>query len=264
MALRLTTYFIFTILSFNSYAQISIIDNNIYLSGNKIDSPLHPNIVGSNLFAYEDMVVISNSYTASSTTKTEVNYFFNSLTEKLQRVEWINYSTAYDRYYGYVINFSNGEKILNIDDDYIDRLESEFGFKDYSFKKKKEKLILMIDFLDGKLNFETYDNKSAVIVNYNIDYNGGINNRYEVCEFTDLRTSSMACKQIGFVNSKSILYSKSDVKYKSKMYLVKDDQVAILNEQADKQGQKWYFINYKGKKDVNMWIKAEDVDLKEK
>ncbi|MDG2952950.1 hypothetical protein [Exercitatus varius] len=49
----------------------------------------------------------------------------------------------------------------------------------------------------------------------------------------------------------------------SKMYLIKGDKVTILNEKTDDSGQKWYFINYKGKKDINMWIKAEAVDIKE-
>jgi len=47
----------------------------------------------------------------------------------------------------------------------------------------------------------------------------------------------------------------------TKMYLVKGDKITILDEQTDSSGQKWYFINYKGKKDLNMWIKAEAVDL---
>ncbi len=47
-----------------------------------------------------------------------------------------------------------------------------------------------------------------------------------------------------------------------KIYLVKGDKVIILKEQKGNKGRKWYFINYKGKKDINMWIKAESVDLK--
>ena len=47
----------------------------------------------------------------------------------------------------------------------------------------------------------------------------------------------------------------------TKMYLVKGDKVTLLDEKTDDSNQKWYFINYKGKKDLNMWIKAEAVDL---
>ncbi|WP_386695032.1 hypothetical protein [Lonepinella sp. MS14435] len=46
---------------------------------------------------------------------------------------------------------------------------------------------------------------------------------------------------------------------KSKLYLIQGDKVKILASVGD-----WYFINYKGKKDINMWIKAEAVDFNEK
>ncbi|WGE53772.1 hypothetical protein [Actinobacillus equuli] len=64
---------------------------------------------------------------------------------------------------------------------------------------------------------------------------------------------------MGNIIDKSHLYSPIDKK--SNMYLIKGDTVHILNESVDKNNQKWYFINYKGKKDINMWIKAEVVDI---
>ncbi|WGE43074.1 hypothetical protein [Actinobacillus equuli] len=64
---------------------------------------------------------------------------------------------------------------------------------------------------------------------------------------------------MGTIIDKSHLYSPIDKK--SNMYLIKGDKVHILNESVDKNNQKWYFINYKGKKDINMWIKAEVVDI---
>ncbi|MDG2961355.1 hypothetical protein P7L91_10980 [Bisgaard Taxon 10/6] len=63
------------------------------------------------------------------------------------------------------------------------------------------------------------------------------------------------------INHKSPLYIKPN--QKTKMYLIKGDEITILDEKTDDSGQKWYFINYKGKKDINMWIKAEAVDIKE-
>ena len=47
----------------------------------------------------------------------------------------------------------------------------------------------------------------------------------------------------------------------TKMYLIKGDKVTILDEKTDDSREKWFFINYKGKKELNMWIKAEAVDL---
>ncbi len=64
------------------------------------------------------------------------------------------------------------------------------------------------------------------------------------------------------VNTKVYLNKKPNVATAS--YLIKGDKVTILDEQTDNTNQRWYFINYKGKKDINMWIKAEDVDLKDK
>ncbi|WGE74254.1 hypothetical protein NYR80_04450 [Actinobacillus equuli subsp. haemolyticus] len=64
----------------------------------------------------------------------------------------------------------------------------------------------------------------------------------------------------GLINNKSYLYNDNFIM--TNMYLVKGDKVNLLNQWIDSKGQKWYFINYKGKKDINMWIKAEAVDLK--
>ncbi len=63
------------------------------------------------------------------------------------------------------------------------------------------------------------------------------------------------------LSEKIFLYSKPGQITKS--YLVKGDQVTILDEKEINNSY-WYFINYKGKKDINMWIKAEAVDFSEK
>lgn len=263
MAFKLIISLFFIALSTISFAEISIINNDIYISGKKLESDLHPDIVGSNLFINKNTIQISNSYNAASDLKTEVNYFFNALDEKLKRVEWIAYSTEYERYYGYTINFPNGKKISDINNDYIDNLEAKFGFEDYFFERKNNKIILKLKLQDGKeLSLETYDKETSIIINYNITSDGEINKKYELCKFEDLKTSNIACKQLGFINSKTFLYSEPSSKHQSNMYLIKNDQVILLEEKTD-NNQKWYFINYKGKKDINMWIKAEAVDLKE-
>ncbi|MDG2959675.1 hypothetical protein P7L91_02285 [Bisgaard Taxon 10/6] len=58
-------------------------------------------------------------------------------------------------------------------------------------------------------------------------------------------------------------YLYNEPSKRTNMYLIKGDKVIILDKKTDNSGQKWYFINYKGKKDINMWIKAEAVDIKE-
>ncbi len=64
------------------------------------------------------------------------------------------------------------------------------------------------------------------------------------------------------IKAKSYLYENAAKKHRTKMYLIKGDKVNILDEKTDDSGQKWYYINYKGKKDLNMWIKGEAVDTK--
>lgn len=61
------------------------------------------------------------------------------------------------------------------------------------------------------------------------------------------------------VNSKSYLNKKPNIS--TNIYLIKGDKVDILDQHIDEDEQKWYFINYKGKKDIKMWIKAEAVDI---
>ena len=58
---------------------------------------------------------------------------------------------------------------------------------------------------------------------------------------------------------KSYLYDLN--RKKTGIYLIKGDRVKIIKTALDSDGTKWYFINYKGKKEINMWIKANSVDL---
>ena len=61
---------------------------------------------------------------------------------------------------------------------------------------------------------------------------------------------------------KAYLYSKPMISAKTKMYLIKKDKVVFFAEEKDEHGQKWLLVNFKGKKDLYMWIKTEAVDLK--
>lgn len=65
-----------------------------------------------------------------------------------------------------------------------------------------------------------------------------------------------------YKNNKSLVVKRKTYLHKTpnsktRMYLIKGDKVTLLDEQTDNSGQKWYFIYYKGKKKLNMWIKAE-------
>ena len=79
------------------------------------------------------------------------------------------------------------------------------------------------------------------------------------CGYCDRTISN--CDRFNIFNVKLKSFLHSTLKQPTKMYLIKGDKVTILDEETDNSGQKWYFINYKGKKELNMWIKAEAVDL---
>lgn len=60
------------------------------------------------------------------------------------------------------------------------------------------------------------------------------------------------------IRRKAHLYTSSF--RKTKMYLIAGDVVTLLKQKTDNQGQQWVFINYKGKKPLTMWLKADAVD----
>jgi len=58
---------------------------------------------------------------------------------------------------------------------------------------------------------------------------------------------------------KSYLYQAPSNDFRSKMYLIKGDKVTLLSEKIDQSQQKWFFVNYKGKKELNVWVKSEAI-----
>ncbi|MBN6067229.1 hypothetical protein HYE54_00085 [Aggregatibacter actinomycetemcomitans] len=77
---------------------------------------------------------------------------------------------------------------------------------------------------------------------------------------SDVKISMLDFNSLGTINKdKQYLYSFPNSI--TRMYLVKGDKVRVLKGEKDKKGDTWYFINYKGKKEINMWIKADSIDL---
>ena len=96
------------------------------------------------------------------------------------------------------------------------------------------------------------------------------NNKVAFSGFYDDEHKLLFCDKsisypLRYLFSSKVIYKKSylfsNISNPTKMYLIKGDKVTLLDEKTDDSDQKWYFINYKGKKDLNMWIKAEAVDL---
>ena len=126
-----------------AFSEYYVKDNNIYNDGNKVKTILINDELGSVLLDNKDVIVISNSYNASST-KTELSYIFSKLNGNILKIEQVNYSPEYDRYYGYFLNFPNSINVEDINEKFIDGLESRYGFKDYVFFNKNDNLVLNI------------------------------------------------------------------------------------------------------------------------
>lgn len=234
-----------------AFSEYYVKDNNIYNDGNKVKTILINDELGSVLLDNKDVIVISNSYNASST-KTELNYIFSKLNGNILKMEQVNYSPEYDRYYGYFLNFPNGINVEGINEEFIDGLEFRYGFKDYTFFNKNDHLILNIKEHDKNIFFSTY-NKSILIINYDISSDGRLlSEKYMKCEYLNESINSSSCKEIGFVNKRSYLYTSPNSI--SKMYLIKGDQV-IINDVKSLKNEKWYLINYKGKKKLTCGLK---------
>ena len=241
-----------------AFSEYYVKDNKMYNDGNKVKTILINDELGSVLLDNKDVIVISNSYNASST-KTELSYIFSKLNGNILKIERINYSPECDRYYGYFLNFHNSINVEDINEIFIDSFESRYGFKDYVFFNKNDNLVLNINGHDKNIFFSTYDDKSILIINYDISSDGGVlSEKYMKCEYLNESINTSSCKDIGFVNKRSYLYTSPNSI--SKMYLIKGDQV-IINDVRSLKNEKWYLINYKGKKEINMWIKADSVDL---
>ncbi|EIF40716.1 hypothetical protein [Haemophilus parainfluenzae] len=90
-------------------------------------------------------------------------------------------------------------------------------------------------------------NKNILFENLCSNFDGGVNFSFPCSENSH--------KIIG----KSYLYKFPGTE--SRLYLVKGDLINIIDKFIDNKKQSWYFINYKGKKEINMWIKADSVDL---
>lgn len=72
------------------------------------------------------------------------------------------------------------------------------------------------------------------------------------CEYLNESINTSSCKEIGFINKRSYLYTSPNSI--SKMYLIKGDQV-IINDVKSLKNEKWYLINYKGKKKSTCGLK---------
>lgn len=66
--------------------------------------------------------------------------------------------------------------------------------------------------------------------------------------------------KIGILLQKQYLYNSPSNDSRTKMYLIKGNNVQILDEQIDKEGNAWVYILFKGKKEIRKWIPKRAVE----
>lgn len=71
--------------------------------------------------------------------------------------------------------------------------------------------------------------------------------------------SNTMCFGKGLIKSKQILYKIPEIKARTKGYLIKDDEVVILDEKISSDNKKWCHIGYKGKSEVLAWIPCSSI-----
>ncbi|WP_150539455.1 hypothetical protein [Actinobacillus vicugnae] len=261
-------FLIVTNLSNANQININESKGEVYIDGYLLKSPLVKDELATDVIDKGEYFEIWNKYYASVKIKSEVGYFFNKIKGKLIKVRRINYFPDYNGYYGYDIDVMNDEvNIIDITEEYIEDLESNAEPSDYDFLNKKSYLKLVMKIHGDNINFkyDNQDNQFIFMINYLKSKDKPLKiNGYFQCKINvgDMKIND--CGRVLFLKRKIFLYNNPEMSGRSKMYLVKGDQIVILNEKSDMFGKKWYFVNYKGKKDINMWVNAEDVDYKER
>ena len=149
----------------------------------------------------------------------------------------------------YNFKINNNDIELSVSDD------GEF------ISKEKDLFVMRLVFSGSggqELNYYYHiDENSVYVVKESTRYletEGSIRDR--VCDYF---YSNSVNECFYLVLRKSYLYDLN--RKKTSMYLIKGDRVKIIKTAFDSDGTRWYFLNYKGKKEINMWIKADSLDL---
>lgn len=141
---------------------------------------------------------------------------------------------------------------VNIDNDIVEvSCSPPRDYSNYSYYK----------YIDGHLLFFKYDSAFGGNDNLVDELSFEIDSPYLISLkrnfYDDMKNNTIP--KVGFIKGKTFLFDEN--RNKSKMYLVKGDKVLILSSEIDENHQEWYRIFYSGKKDIDMWIKADAVDL---
>ncbi|WP_205767002.1 hypothetical protein [Aggregatibacter actinomycetemcomitans] len=141
---------------------------------------------------------------------------------------------------------------INIDNDIIEVFCSPVkDYSNYSYYK----------YINGRLLFFKYDSAFGGNDNLVDELSFQTTSPYLISLkkdfYDDMKNNTIP--KVGFIKGKTFLFDEN--RKKSKMYLVKGDKVLILSSQIDRANKEWYRIFYPGKKDIDMWIEANSIDL---
>jgi len=199
---------------------------------------------------------------------------FDNLMNNKKLCKWESYKSSYEHSLIFAVKVPDENNTCFEIKEYSLGKDKEFNYPIYySIKRTGHFNQISFDEVDGSLNYFGINELSNKLLKEN-NKNKLLLNKGDFVKFKyNLGKKSIVKKdnlflEVGndylepyfYINSKSYLYSKPDDKYRSNMYLIKGDQIKIIGESMNSNIQ-WYFINYKGKKEINMWIKADSVDL---
>lgn len=260
-------------------AHIDFEDKKLIVDENQFYTPF---IVGSLMTAVSETtnkLILHNEYLASATSKSVERLIINKEKLKIQRSERITFKPFENVYLGWVLIM---EPTLGMEDigteDSLNMIRIEGSNFDYSVENDREcknvrYLLSRVREFSYCLNSEgiytledgdvyiaqyTFDESKKVIFDKMLrcDHQLLVNNEQDW-----LKGCTSISNEYALIAKKTYLHT--DAFEPTKMYLIKGDKVTLLNEQTDSEGQKWYYINYQGKKDLNMWIKAEAIDVED-
>ena len=109
----------------------------------------------------------------------------------------------------------------------------------------------VVDRFPSKNNYNNYQKIMSLLK---------LENEYSLVSCLNNYLDANVSNKSGIVKYKAYLYRNPNSKDKTSLYLIKGDVISILNKKND-NGEMWFFVKYKGKKEINMWIKADAIDL---
>jgi hypothetical protein len=260
----------------------------VIINKDKISSFLLNQAVVSSVESDSKELAINHEIRASAASPTTVRYIFDVKSPyNLREIQTIIYKPQFDEHIGYVVSPSNKKTMCNLNSTETCFLENNFlSYPEYSIELN-ECLGSTINYkLSDKNNIEVRNCRNEITTvifkktawsfakKFIMPLKEGENLRLYICPLLTKATYILSdCDSIenldfnDYVKGELIVEKAYLHRRKAKtfntlnMYLVEGDQFWILNEFNDKNGIKWYQIQFesKNKEDTIKWIMASSV-----